>query len=119
MPADGVQDNGIVGSGTGRQNDRLLRELNEERAAALIRISRTLESAIEQLGAARERIRREEGAERERALADYDELRRHALKYRWYLEVQREALGMRHHHLLDEFYRIPGPLDGPCGILGT
>jgi hypothetical protein len=34
-------------------------------------------------------------------------LRREALRYRWYLEVQRESVGLRHHHCLDEFYRIP------------
>lgn len=93
-----------------RQHDRFLRELSEERAAALIRISRTLEAAIEQLHAARERIPLQQDADREREIASYTELRRHALRYRWYLEVQREALGMRHHHMLDEFYRIPGPL---------
>lgn len=99
---------------TARQHDRFLRELNEERAAALIRISRTLESAIAQLHAARERLLLERGADRDREMAGYAELRRLALRYRWYLEVQREALGMRHHHMLDEFYRIPGPLE-PMG----
>ena len=52
-------------------HDRIIRELSEERAAAL---------------------------------------RRSAVKYRWYLEVQREALGLRGDHRLDEFYRIPAPL---------
>jgi len=32
------------------------------------------------------------------------------VQYRWYLEVQREAMGLRHHHRLDEFYRIPPDL---------
>jgi hypothetical protein len=98
----------------GQANDRqerLLQELNEERAAALLRISRTLETAIGRLQAARERIGPLRGAERSREIAAYGELRRHAIKYRWYLEVQREALGMRHHHNLDEFYRIPDPIE--------
>ena len=34
-------------------------------------------------------------------------LHRQVMKYRWYLEVQREALGLRHHRMLDEFYAIP------------
>jgi hypothetical protein len=93
------------------RQDRFLRELSQERAPSLLRISRTLESAIAHLGAARQRIARLGGAERRREIVAYRELRQYALKYRWYLEVQREALGMRHHHLLDEFYRIPEPID--------
>jgi hypothetical protein len=91
--------------------DDLLRELNEERAAALLRISRTLESLIAQLHARRERIANTRGVDRPREIAAYQEARREALRYRWYLEVQREALGMRHHHRLDEFYPIPAALE--------
>lgn len=90
-------------------HDSLERELNQERAAALLRISGTLDSLIAQLQAARERIMRLRGAERERQVESYRELRRQAMRYRWYLEVQREALGLRHHHRLDEFYEIPAP----------
>jgi hypothetical protein len=61
---------------TARGHERTVRELNEERAAALVRISRVL-----------------------------------AVTYRWYLEVQREALGLRQHHRLDEFYPIPAPIE--------
>jgi hypothetical protein len=86
---------------------QLLRELNEERAAALQRISSTLESIIRQLHASRERLRRATGPDRERELATWRELRARAVKYRWYLEVQREALGMRRHDVLDEFYQVP------------
>ena len=89
------------------QHDRLQRELNEERAAVLLRISRTLESLIAQLDAARERVLHARAEEREREMIRYRELRGQALQYRWYLEVQREALGLRHHHRLDEFYCIP------------
>jgi hypothetical protein len=79
---------------TANRHGHLLRELNEERAAALLRISRKLESLIEQL----------------HATTDPDAfraLRADALRYRWYLEVQREALGLRRHERLDEFYPIP------------
>jgi hypothetical protein len=105
------QNSGVRGSDAARTHDRFLRELNEERAAALMRISRTLESDIAGLHRARERIGGLSGAERAREVAAYDALRQHALRYRWYLEVQREAIGMRHHHRLDEFYRIPGPIE--------
>ena len=42
-------------------NTQLLKELNEERAAALHRISSTLESLIRQLHASRERVRHASG----------------------------------------------------------
>ena len=105
------ENRGVSRRDVAGRHDRVLQELNEERAAALLRISRTLEAAITQLQAARDRIGRLRGAERAREVAAYAELRRRAVRYRWYLEVQREALGMRHHHMLDEFYRIPDPID--------
>ena len=89
------------------KHKQLLRELNEERAAALLRISRTLESLINQLRASRERVRSASGPDREREVAAWHSLRERAVKYRWYLEVQREALGMRRHEVLDEFYEVP------------
>ena len=85
----------------------ILRDLNEERAAALMRISRTLESLLDQLHAARASVLAAGAADRERQLAAWRELRTRAVKYRWYLEVQREALGLRQHQYLDEFYQIP------------
>lgn len=85
----------------------LLRELAEERVAALRRISTTLESLIDQLHDSRERLRQAAGSDRERELAVWHDLRASAIKYRWYLEVQREAMGIRRHEMLDEFYRIP------------
>jgi hypothetical protein len=92
---------------TRRQHDGLLRELQEERAAALARISRRLERLLDQLQATRERIARDRDEDRARDIAAYRELHKEAVKYRWYLEVQREAIGLRQHQHLDEFYRIP------------
>ena len=91
----------------GEGHQQLLKELAEERAAALLRISRTLEGLIDQLHAMRERIDRLEGADRERELQTWRELRKQAARYRWYLEVQRESIGLRQHRVLDEFYRVP------------
>jgi hypothetical protein len=91
-------------------HERIVRELNEERAAALVRISRVLESLIGQLHAARGRIERGDEAHREQEIARYQELHRLATQYRWYLEVQREAVGLRQHRILDEFYVIPAPI---------
>ena len=95
---------------TRRQHDGLLRELQEERAAALARISRRLEHLLDQLQATREQIARSRDEDRARDVAAYRELHKEAVKYRWYLEVQREAIGLRQHRHLDEFYRIP-PLE--------
>jgi hypothetical protein len=89
------------------QHQSLLKDLQEERAAALARISRRLEHLLEQLRAAREQIAHGGDDDRARHVAAYRELREQAVKYRWYLEVQREAIGLRHHQRLDEFYRIP------------
>jgi hypothetical protein len=91
------------------QHKSLLKELQEERAAALVRISRRLERLLDQLHATREQIAGvpEDGVERARLVAEYRELWKEAVKYRWYLEVQREAIGLRQHQRLDEFYRIP------------
>ena len=82
----------------------------EERAAALRRISQTLESLIAQLQDMRARIGEVHWSSPSPDLAHYRELRRHAVRYRWYLEVQREALGLHPDHRLDEFYPLPGPL---------
>jgi hypothetical protein len=95
---------------TRAQHKSLLKELQEERAAALSRISRRLEFLIAQLEATREQIAHAPEDDRARSVAAYRELHKQAVKYRWYLEVQREAIGLRQHHRIDEFYRIP-PLE--------
>jgi hypothetical protein len=92
---------------TRAQHTQLLKELQEERAAALARISRRLERLLEQLYATREQIAHCPEEDRPREVAAYRELHQQAMKYRWYLEVQREAIGLRQHQRLDEFYRIP------------
>jgi len=94
-------------SETRAQHQSLLKELQEERAAALARISRRLERLIGQLEATRAQIAQSRDEDRARAVAEYRELHKQATRYRWYLEVQREAIGLRHHQRLDEFYRIP------------
>jgi hypothetical protein len=95
------------------RHQAVLRELNEERAAALTRIGRTLESILEQLQSIRIRIEGEHRHVSSADAAEYERLRARARQYRWYLEVQREALGLRHHGFLDRFYAVPGPLTNP------
>lgn len=98
---------------TTEAHDRIAWELNEERVSALRRISQTLEGLIGQLRSAGDRIALAQGDERARAVAAYRALRARAVQYRWFLEVQREAMGLRHHHRLDEFYRIPSDVAPP------
>jgi hypothetical protein len=96
---------------TTAQHEQVLAQLNEERVSALVRISKTLESLLTQLHDLRLRIGDLHGDEQAREIARYQDLRQNAVRYRWYLEVQREALGLRQHHRLDEFYKVPAPLD--------
>ena len=96
---------------TARQHEHVLAQLNEERVSALVRISKTLESLLSQLSESRARLADARGDARARELAAYRDLHQRASRYRWYLEVQREALGLRHHHGLDEFYRMPPAID--------
>lgn len=98
-------------SDTRRYHDALLQELAAERAAALSRIARTLEGLIAELDGLRSGVRSARGEERLRTLERYRDVRRRALEYRWYLDVQREAMGLRHHPAVDEHYTVPGPLD--------
>ena len=104
------QNQGMGRRETAERQGRIELELMEERAAALRRISGTLESLIDQLQALRARLGDIHWSNRSREVAEYRELRRRAVRYRWYLEVQREALGLHPDHRLDEFYRIPEPI---------
>jgi hypothetical protein len=92
------------------RHEAVLQQLNEERVAALTRIGRTLGSLIDQLEAIRVRVERASGAVSSTDADEYERLRARARQYRWYLEVQREALGLRHHRFLDQFYTAPEPL---------
>jgi hypothetical protein len=96
---------------TTTQHEQILAQLNEERVSALVRISKTLETLLSQLHESRARLADMRGDARARELAAYRDLHQRASQYRWYLEVQREALGLRHHHRLDEFYRMPPAID--------
>lgn len=95
---------------TAERQGRIELELMEERAAALRRISQTLESLIAQLQELRSRIGEVHWSNPSADVASYRDLRRRAVRYRWYLEVQRESLGLHPDHRLDEFYPIPAPL---------
>lgn len=98
-------------TGRAERYDQLLQELAEERVAALNRIARHLDERIHALKALRARIDTTAGDARTALLVRYRELRRDALRYRWYLDVQREALGLRPHETVEQYYGVPGPLE--------
>lgn len=89
---------------------RTEREIRGEMAANLGRIARTLEWQIERLERMRVEIEQAEAGERARRVATYSAVRREARLYRWYLEVQRESLGLVDHRELERVYPIPGPM---------
>ncbi len=91
---------------------RTREEICGEKAAALGRVARRLEHRIEQLHRLRAEIQRLEGHERSDKIVSYANLYRDAQRYLWYLRVQREAIGLTDHRMLDRFYVIPGPIRG-------
>jgi hypothetical protein len=88
-------------------------EIVAEQASALGRAARALESRLTEcaelqaaFAAVSEAV--PDGAQRRQALQlRYAEVRKEAETYRWYLVVQREAMGMRRHEQLDRFYPMP------------
>jgi hypothetical protein len=98
-------------TGSTDRYDHLLHELAEERVAALKRIARHLEQRLDALKELRAALNGAGGEVRVALLRRYRELRLDALHYRWYLDVQREALGLRPHETVDQYYSVPGPLD--------
>ena len=96
---------------TAGRHASLLQELSEERAVALLRLTRKLEWLIDRLHDARKQMPSDGSTAHTVAIAAYHELRNQALQYRWYVEVQREAIGLHRHDVLDEFYRIPPSLE--------
>jgi hypothetical protein len=99
-----------VGGLTNDAFARVEEEILRERAAALKRIAGTLEELLSELAALRAPRARLPGPERAAQASAYRGLRERAQLYRWYLEVQREALGLRGHDVLDEIYPRPAPM---------
>ncbi len=86
-------------------------ELNRERANGLGRTGRLIEDAIAACDTLRQQLATCP-ADHTRAglLSEYAEHRKTAIEQRWYLEVQREAMGLRKHTDLDTFFPIPPPI---------
>ena len=87
--------------------DALQLEIRGEMAASLGRTAERLEQRLAELGVIRGEILGLEGAERVRRVAAYHRLLEEAQEYRWYLMVQREAMGLHHHDALLRLYPLP------------
>ena len=89
--------------------DRVLEEIASEKAAAMRRIAGSLEETLDALRALKAEIDAGRGERAER-IAAFNAKREQARLYRWYLVVQREAIGLRRHEALDEYYSVPAPI---------
>ena len=85
-------------------------EIASEKLATLRRIAEVLESSIRQAEGIRVGLVDLAAIDLARAAAAHGAARDRAVRYRWYLEVQREALGLFEHGILDEIYPLPPPL---------
>jgi hypothetical protein len=89
---------------------RIERELQQERALALRRIAETFEGLLGELRDLEARARTAAGEQRRALAADHARVRERAILYRWYLIVQREAVGFVRHEDVDRRHPVPGPL---------
>lgn len=86
-------------------------EMRLERASALARVGEKIQKALDEAGLLAARLQKEPpGADREMLLTRYREARSRAEENRYYLIVQREALGLLDHQIVDEIYPMPPPL---------
>ncbi len=93
---------------TREAHERIKAEIVREKAAALGRAGERLEAALEIAAAIGRRIDASVSAgERRRLLGDYEAARRRALHARLALVIQREAVGLRNHRVVDQ--RFPEP----------
>ncbi len=81
-------------------------ELVKERASALRRVAGKLEASLEALAAVERQLEKGQG-ERAALLAEHERLRGEAERFRWYLIVQRDAIGVSRHDDVLALYPIP------------
>jgi hypothetical protein len=87
---------------------RLDAEIAQEKAQALGRAGERLEEALAQVVTAGRRLEAAtDPVEEARLLDEYESARARALHARLALLVQREALGLRHHRIVDQQFPEP------------
>ena len=89
-------------------NRRIDTEIAQEKAAALGRAGERLEQALAAAAAVgRELEAATDDVERTRLLTDYERARDRAGGARVALLIQREAVGLRHHRIVDQLFPEP------------
>lgn len=87
---------------------RISAEIAQEQAAALGQAGERLETALAHVAAVGRRLDAAiDPAESERLLGEYEDARARARHARLALLIQREAVGLRHHRVVDQ--RFPDP----------
>jgi hypothetical protein len=86
---------------------RVESEIAREKAATLGRAGERLEAALQEAWALLDRLDRAPAAERADLLAAYRQARERAAHARLALIIQREALGLRHHRIVDQQFPEP------------
>ena len=87
---------------------RINAELAQEKAASLGRAGERLEAALAQVADIGRRLDAAASLEeQERLLAEYESARLRAVHARAALLIQREALGLRHHRIVDQQFPEP------------
>jgi hypothetical protein len=88
--------------------ERVDREILGEKAATLGRAGERLEQALAELSSAAAALDAAiEPATRQRLAADYEAARARATQARLLLMIQREAVGLRNHRMVDHQYPEP------------
>lgn len=85
--------------------------MKAEAASGLKSLGHLLDRQIAQLKQLREQVQSLKGPTRETKLAEYRQLRADTEQRKWYLIVQREAMGLFNHEVVHEQYRVPPALD--------
>jgi hypothetical protein len=94
----------------GDAQQRIEREILAEKASALGRAGERLEEALREAADLAARVRGAPAGERGPLLVAYREIRARALRLRTFLLIQREALGLRRHAVVDAQYPEPPEL---------
>ena len=83
-------------------------ELRQEMAASLGRVAGVIEDSIARcLALAAQAAALPDGDEQRRVIARHEEARERAREYLFYLVVQREAIGLRNHDVIQHTYIVP------------
>jgi hypothetical protein len=96
-------------SGRGEGVQRVEKEILGEKAAALGRAGERLEAALAELREATERLDDADESRRDALRAAYRRARERARTARLHLLIQREAVGLRSHRVVDQQFPEPAP----------